>query len=49
MSMKSSKIIAIILVLVMLLGMLCTVSYAGFIDGVLGESGSAPADRKSVV
>ena len=39
---KLGKIIAIMVVIILLIEVTCTTSLAGFLDGVRGESGSAP-------
>lgn len=37
---KNKKIVAVAIVFILLIEILCTVSYAGFLDGVRGESGT---------
>ena len=43
MKLKSKKIMIVVVIFILLMEILCTASYAGFVDGILGESGPAPA------
>ena len=42
MKVKSEKIVAVVIIFIFLIEILCTASYAGFLDGVRGESGTRP-------
>ena len=43
MKMKNKRIVAIVIMFIFVIEMLCTASFAGFMDGALGESGPAPS------